>query len=145
MSRKIKFRGIPINSNQFIYGDLIQSGGYIYIFPSHMGFFEFSNQSKRVTPETVGQFTGLTDKNGKEIYEGDVVRLISGGSRWNREACEVVFLNGSFQFNRPDWPYPCGFITYAMSCSERYIIDDHSELCSQIEVIGNIHENPELI
>ena len=91
------------------------------------------------------QFTGLTDKNGKEIYEGDVVRLISGGSRWNREACEVVFLNGSFQFNRPDWPYPCGFITYAMSCSERYIIDDHSELCSQIEVIGNIHENPELI
>ena len=71
------------------------------------------------------QYTGLKDKNGKEIYEGDIVRL----SGWNPEVCEVVFDRGGFcfRFKPDDTYYPDG----------KYLEDG--------EVIGNIYENPKLV
>jgi uncharacterized phage protein (TIGR01671 family) len=71
------------------------------------------------------QFTGLLDKNGKEIYEGDVVKLDS----WNPSVCEVVFNRGGFcfRFTKDDGYYPDG----------KYLEEG--------EVIGNIYQNPELL
>ena len=73
-----------------------------------------------VLPETVGQYTGLTDRNGKKIFEGDIVKNEFG------EIDKVAFLFGRFvPFNRyPE--YRCFF-------------------CERCEVIGNIHDNPELL
>ena len=93
----------------------------------------------------VMQFTGLLDKNGKEIYEGDIVSLDHGGTKWDLSALEVIFLNGSFQFNRKELPYPCGFVTYSEQCANRGLLDRHSDLGNIITVIGNIHENPDLL
>ena len=85
---------------------------------------EWFNLGKRayVIPETIGQYTGLTDKNGKKIFEGDIVKHSIG-------TFVVKFLNGTF------------------CCS--LIEDDYlTDLCSihnQCEIIGNIHDNPELL
>ena len=80
------------------------------------------NIIKEIYPETIGQYTGLTDKNGKKIFEGDIVKNSIG-------TFIVKFLYGTFC---------CSLI------EENYL----TELCSihnQCEVIGNIHDNPELL
>lgn len=80
-----------------------------------------------VLPETVGQFTGLTDKNGKKIFEGDILDY---GDTKN----EVVFerKNGSAYFG------------VKMSEVETWEFGNYVE-ANKLEVIGNIHDNPELL
>ena len=78
-----------------------------------------------IDPSTVGQFTGLKDKNGREIYEGDVVATVMNGCRYVQEVVWSDFTNG-FSFRG----HGCGPIFHKSSC---------------MEVIGNIHDNPELL
>ena len=87
--------------------------------------------SHEVQPKTVGQFTGLTDKNGKKIFEGDIVQgtIVSA---WNKALirCEVVYDKDGFisveRTRNQDWVHKVKF-------------------AKDIEVIGNIHDNPELL
>lgn len=75
--------------------------------------------------ETVGQFTGLHDKNGKEIWEGDIVKLVGIDITGSRIA-SVLFDKGSFREN---------YMGYSLDSYKNY----------EMEVLGNIHENPELL
>lgn len=84
-----------------------------------------------VIPDTVGQFTGLTDKNGKKIFEGDIVQY------YGTYALEVFIENGHTKIR---W-----FDTVTNSeCTELFFGHDEEAL-GEVEVIGNIHDNPELL
>ena len=79
-----------------------------------------------VLPETVGQYTGLTDKNGKKIFEGDIVTNPKG------------------DIGRVTWyEEHCAFMIYSITENKVYWLFDND--FSLVEIIGNIHDNPELL
>lgn len=127
MARKIKFRAKIINRhypNDWDYGFYVPSenGGYLCESLEHIGSSYWNADAVQVDPKTLGQFTGLTDKNGKEIYEGDIFL-----NEHNEECGTVDFYDGSFWVH---W----GSIAVLLA-----------EENSGFSVIGNIHENPELL
>ncbi len=84
---------------------------------------------EEVIPETVGQYTGLTDKNGKKIFEGDIVK---GLFVFGEISSVVIFKYGSFGI---EW-----------NIDEIKVLDPFLGLRNiECEVIGNIHDNPELL
>ena len=122
--RQIKFRGKDIETGEWIYGDLIQRMGYM---PSIMFPYESNGKVRygecAVERETVGQFTGLLDKNGNGIYEGDIYRYDNPDSINEVSYCA----GGGF----------AGFDLTPAIHNENRLLD--------VEVIGNIHDNPELL
>lgn len=117
--REILFRGIAKSHGTFEFGDLITSMGKTYI-GNTVG--NHPDNWCEVIPETVGQFTGLTDKNGVKIFEGDVIESEK------LKPSKVEFYN-------------CSFMFWEMTLEDYEMI----YLYDEIEVIGNIHENPELL
>ena len=94
-----------------------------------------------VIPETVGQFTGLTDKNGKRIFEGDIVKCTDTINDFEFNAV-VEFGNPNGEYN---WGYQLKFISGEESNFDILCWVDMEETGAYIEVIGNIHDSPELL
>lgn len=114
--RTIKFRAKSLHTGEWHYGDLIQPKDDA-VFIQERGTAGFLSD-----PKTVGQFTGMLDKNGKEIYFDDIVSDKYG------DIGSVVWCSDWTM--RVDW-----------GGGEIHFIDPHWGL----EVIGNIHDNPELL
>lgn len=124
--RKIKFRGMDINGNWY-YGLLAYTESTALLPGGKTGWF-ISNKAGspwayHVRPETIGQCTGLKDKNGKLIYEGDIVKFY-------KLTYEVYFQERNSAIKIWNEKKQIG-----------YSLGYHEEF----EVIGNIHENPELL
>lgn len=131
--REILFRGKRTDNGDWVEGGILCTENWtsIFVCKDYQGNFNEAPYSDieefDVIPETVGQYTGLTDKNGTKIFEGDIVKY--GDTVHN-----VVFeqRNGTAYFG----------LVY--STLETAPFDNYQDL-RQIEVIGNIHDNPELL
>lgn len=144
--REILFKGKRKDNGEWVEGHLLwYEDGRARIIPRHTDIFCYENDENtiqtiayEVIPETVGQYTGLTDKNGKKIFEGDIVHLYAGEHSISRYKgidynALVIFRDGGF----------CAIDgteeDYAL---RRYNFVSQNLYC---EVIGNIHDNPELL
>ena len=131
MNREILFRG-KREDGTWAYGDLLQDADLEIALINGFNYYSSKNGLERepfselVVPETVGQYTGLTDKNGTKIFEGDIVHCVA---RLDEADCIVVYDDGEFRLvaedRYKDYPTLGGF--YAIRCFEK-------------EVIGNIYE-----
>lgn len=129
MKREIKFRGQRVDNGEWVIGNLVTSEfiEYTRVVPPDK---YTDNDDWIVAPDTVGQFTGLLDKNGKEIYEGDIVLSKLKRARKYDEILQICFDNSEY----------CGKNEHGSSTSLSLLENYHT-----VEVIGNIHDNPELL
>ena len=130
MKREIIFRGKDIETGEWVYGFL-----YHYL-DDNSCYIEFTDENGddigcRADPETVGQYTGLKDKNGIKIFEGDILSCQVYTNTDERENYSVYFDNGMFLLKDPKEP---------MS-----IILIENVKFFDCEVIGNIYDNYELL
>jgi uncharacterized phage protein (TIGR01671 family) len=156
MNREILFRGKRKDNDEWVYGDLIQiPNGRKFIVNNKFGACidkdgNFINTEApfvcEVFPETVGQFTGLCDKNGNKIFEGDILleeekeySLEEYGEKvvgthnivayWNEKAC-------GFWVRRTDKPKGKIYVPEEPLCES---------FAEELKVVGNIYDNPELL
>lgn len=120
--REIKFRGKRLDNGEWVYGDLHIRTPFPHIHS------EIDYGKVNIDPHTVGQFTGLHDKHGKEICEGDIVAIAG-------------VIKGCVRYNARYWRYEIAAADEPLE-NER-IPSGRPEECWV--VIGNIHNNPELL
>lgn len=136
--RKILFRGKRVDNGEWVYGVAFphDNCGKVTMFRQNQG--DGALEGLEVLPETVGQYTGLTDKNGKKIFEGDILKIIHKyQSPFDDDTKEytdidvdvVHFDDEGLCFSYGKSPFLC-------------VVDN---VTAEYEIIGNIHDNPKLL
>ena len=138
MNKIRQYRGKRVDNNEWIYGYFVYRKGGTnktgHIFSSQFLIYDVDfGDVFSVIPETVGQFTGLKDKDGVDIYEGDILSL-NGEENFKTTCCgEIVSYKGMY----------CSF--YGCDLLHRDCFDELYTVCNQREIIGNATDNPELL
>ena len=147
--REILFRGIWVHGNkEWIEGDLVRdSEGKPHIVDTKYAVYWggesifVCEDECEVIPETVGQYTGLTDKNGKKVFEGDIVKCTDTTYDYSFTAV-VIFGNPNGEYN---WGFQLKRISGASANTDILLWFDMDDVGACAEVIGNIHDNKELL
>ena len=130
--REILFRGKRTHNGEWVYGDFVRGNerkslrDSIFVYDSETQSFN----DYEINPSTLGQYTGLTDKNGKRIFEGDIAKVLQGK---DKDIAYVGFENGAFML------YPKTGNIYERTLWSYWYND------WDVEVIGNVHDNPDLL
>lgn len=136
--REILFRGKKVDNGEWVEGNFIDPCNIVWM---EKGFDKVLQREDMITfdepvrPETVGQYTGLTDKNGKKIFEGDIIKEIS--MRFSTMEIEECFF-------AVEW---CDF-DFSYRLIRRFDNGERTTILTRqgdYEIIGNIHDNPELL
>lgn len=136
--REIIFRGKRSDTGEWIYGDLLHNVDAVKIREQEQGIQRVA-KSFVVILETVGQYTGLTDKNGNRIFEGDVLKMEIKLNYINPLQAPLVFIgvckfkDGAFGFSKQR----AGIEEFTAFSSTTYNVE--------FEIIGNIHDNADLL
>ena len=131
--REILFRGKRMDDGEWVEGYLVKAVGgecmILSVTTEHCGGAEFS-EGCHCDPTTVGQYTGLNDKNGKRIFEGDICR--------NTRTGEIVSVK---------WHGTMAGYVWNKRRADGFLFDfgELFRACDKYEVIGNIHDNPEML
>jgi len=151
----IKFRGIPLEDvsgedvsdidraeydGTFVYGYYVKNGDGVLIVgdkTKELDDVGLSRWFADVVPETVGQFTGLKDVNGRDIYIGDIVNVWSDASELTMEPKVNGIVSENLFGNQGVFLKPVG-----LHLIEPCLYDN---LVDKFEVIGNVHKNPEML
>ena len=143
MNRTIKFRGKRIDDGKWVYGDLLQTneggvciGVHGQYIDDGMHFNDFYDETPYIDEDTLGQFTRLLDKNSKEIYEGDIITLKGNYPR--------VVLWDKMSWALMPTEYYHDEVFWVMNLQHPGL-DWWEEFADEFEIIGNIHDNPELL
>jgi hypothetical protein len=134
--REILFRGKRVDGYGWVYGYLVHDEAEhnqprIIIGRDYSTGTFFSALAPRVIPATVGQFTGLLDANGEKIFEGDIVEIYGR------------YFIVRFECSRGGWfPFASGD---GCGCCENETYEPSDDGTVGFDVIGNIHDNPELV
>jgi len=134
MNREIKFRAWDNLNSKWVYFTIGQTWSEIALIVYHRIILNGG---------VFYQYTGLKDRNGKEVYEGDVVKVLRGHPVLIANTYRIEYINAAFQMLGKGNKIPTAFVTYTKQALDHGI--EFEEIGELIKVIGNIHENPELL
>ena len=121
--REILFRGKRLDNGEWVYGSLLQVEHEDGSFTTAIFHKKDAGGDAEVSPSTVGQYTGLKDKNGKKIFDGDIVKRVGDKCvvKWTEEDAKFIIIGSMTK------------------------LDFSLFFAENLEVIGNIHDNPDLL
>lgn len=143
--REILFRAKRIDNKELCYGQIIEDNGQCFIVPK-FGMLSIdkpsgNTQEELVTlrafevyPETICQYVGLSDKNGKPIFEGDICKRTLLPTKRITDNFRIAYVSAK-----------CCFSAIDLDGSNVTFISDYINSSYEVEVIGNVYDNPELL